>query len=69
MTLEEQNKIMKAALTRIAKDYCESEEIDDDYAEEYGLERDEALQMAYDNMKWEAQAALSKIEDQATGEE
>jgi len=52
----------RASMNRIANDYLDSEDIGDDYAEEHGLDADEALAMAYDNVKWEAKRALERLE-------
>lgn len=59
---KEQFNNMLCALRRISKDYQTSEEIYSDFDKNhYGLDLEEVLAMAYDNMQNEATAAIKGI--------
>lgn len=64
MTQEEQIKVMKNALAQIAS-MVDPEEMDTDSEghTEWGCERDEAIEMAYENCITIAQLALGKISE------
>lgn len=49
------------ALRRIARDYMASEELRRVAPKRYGLEGDEAIEMAYDNVRSEAIAAINGV--------
>lgn len=62
--LKDQHAMMKAALVRIAS-YSDPDEIeeDDEGFTEWGCGRDDAIEMAYENVITEAQLALGKLTD------
>ena len=52
---------MHEALRKIAKSYMNSEQIKKDSGPQFGLDYDEALEMAYDNIQNEARIAIKGI--------
>jgi uncharacterized protein (UPF0147 family) len=63
MTTKEQIKFnrMLAALKRISKDYQTPQQLRKSSSGEYGLDYEEALEMAYENIQGEAKAAIKGI--------
>ena len=53
---------MKAALMRISSGYQTSDQIRESCEEEYGLDFESAIEMAYDNMQFDATNALLGID-------
>ena len=63
MTAEEENKILKTALAEIASYQVAGEfEEDEDGFTEWGVEKAEATEMAYENVICVAQSALRRIQ-------
>ncbi len=60
MTTEKQSNEQRYydALKRIAKGYQTPEQIRRNAEVEYGLDAEEATEMAYDNVRWEAERAI-----------
>lgn len=58
---EEQFNRMLAALRKIANDYQTPEQIRKGSKDSWGLDADEALEMAYENLQNEAKSAAKNI--------
>lgn len=63
MTTEEKLQFnrMHATLHRIANDYSTSEELREESEEDFGLEFEEAIEMAYDNIQTDALFAIQGV--------
>lgn len=53
---------MYEALKRIAEDYQTPEMLRENADDEYGICPDEAIEMAYENVIWEAQHAIQGVQ-------
>ena len=58
--LEQFNR-MRAALTRIAKEYQTPDQLRRNADRDYGLDASEAIEMAYENIQSEARAAVRGV--------
>ncbi len=62
--LRAENLLMLGTLTQIAAYTLPDDmDVDDDYQTEWGCDREEAVEMAYENVVWAAQAVLEKLEN------
>jgi hypothetical protein len=64
--MQREAKLLEA-VRHIVNDYRDSDEINVNYAEDLGLEREEALEMSYDNIKIVARNVLADIEAMKAG--
>lgn len=65
MTINTDAKYQRAVSTlrHIADDFLDAENIDAEEADEFGLDRVEMLEMAYDNIKFIAKRTLEDLEE------